>query len=104
MKIALDYDGTYTEDPYLWDIFITKALLRNHEIFFVTFRPEDCPIDYDKGLIDVYYTSAVPKKFYMDHKGIKVDVWIDDNPDLIINHSDWSAADRLAWKKANGFA
>lgn len=25
MKLALDYDGTYTRDPDLWDTFIAAA-------------------------------------------------------------------------------
>ena len=38
MKIALDYDDTYTQDPELWLRFVKDALERNHDVRVVTMR------------------------------------------------------------------
>jgi hypothetical protein len=46
MKIALDYDGTYTVDPQFWEDFITLAKVRGHEVVCVTKRgPSNCGTD-----------------------------------------------------------
>ena len=72
MKIALDYDGTYTEDPSLWNVFIQHALSCGHEIVCVTMRFPDEAIQMP---CPVVYTSRKAKaEFY------QADVWIDDNP------------------------
>ena len=98
MKIALDYDGTFTEDPKLWLKFIDMCQLRDHEIFVVTFRGDDTPIDHELP-IKVYYTAARPKRQWMENLGVKVDVWIDDYPELIVQESDWTTEDRERWKQ-----
>ena len=41
MNIALDFDGTYTEAPWLWNKFIDDAYLLGHEVYLVTGRPPD---------------------------------------------------------------
>lgn len=33
---------------------------------------------------EIYYTSRIGKKKYMDEKGICIDVWIDDSPVFIL--------------------
>lgn len=38
MIIALDYDGTYTADPALWDQFILLAIKNNHYVVCCTLR------------------------------------------------------------------
>ena len=98
MKIALDYDGTFTEDPQLWLWFIDKCQLRGHEIFVVTFRGDDTPIDH-RLPVHVYYTAARPKRKHMENLGIKVDVWIDDHPELIVLDDPWSSQERERWKQ-----
>lgn len=99
MKIALDYDETYTKDPAFWKVFVDMAQLRGHEIMIVTFRDPGLPIDHDPG-IPVYYTSYVAKRNYMKfEQGIFIDVWIDDTPDTIVEDSDWTSADRERWKE-----
>jgi len=89
MNIALDYDDTFTEDPDFWFGFLGLASNR-HKVYIVTFRsPERCMAqDFNqslKNLIRAGYIMLVPtslkakKQFCLD-KGIKIDVWIDDNP------------------------
>ena len=81
MRIALDYDGTYTLDPYLWNEFIARFEESGHEILCVTMR-------YDNELerikmphnVNVIYTGRIAKAKHLNGLGIKIDVWIDDNP------------------------
>lgn len=80
MKIALDYDGTYTQDPVLWGAFILQAEARGHEVFCITNRFPDqvaeiaCP---------VFYTSMDKKGHHAVRMGLKPDIWIDDHPERI---------------------
>jgi hypothetical protein len=99
MRISLDYDGTYTEDPVLWDKFIDLLQLRDHEVMVVTFRGDDTPIDHEMK-VPVYYTAAHPKREWMEGLGIKIDVWIDDLPELITHGSEWTLEERERWRAA----
>lgn len=96
MRIALDYDDTYTQDPRLWNNFVQDAFDKGHEIMVVTFRSPDLPIDHDIG-IPVYYTSWKAKRQYMELQGIDIDVWIDDSPELILSDKDWSTQEIEQW-------
>lgn len=80
MLIALDYDGTYTADPGLWDLFITSAIARGHEIEVVTMRHPHEPI---KMPIPVVYTGRQAKRQFVEALGRRVQIWIDDNPHWI---------------------
>ncbi len=108
MKIALDYDGTFTEDSGLWCRFIDEATV-NHQVYLVTYRGMDTPINHIHGKflsdlgVSIYYTDGVAKRKYMEGRGIKIDVWIDDCPDLIVSESEWTPEQRTVWRKANGF-
>lgn len=81
MRIALDYDGTYTRDPEFWDKFIVAAVVAGHQVVCVTQRfPEEraaigCPV--------IFTSRQTPKaKFVLDQMP---DVWIDDQPQRIFN-------------------
>jgi len=81
-NIALDYDGTFTEDPDLWNIFVIHARTRGHAVYVVTMRfPNE---DIDQDLADqvdaVIYTSRNFKQEYVKKIGLEIDIWIDDNP------------------------
>ena len=82
MLIALDYDGTYTEDPDLWDRFIQSAKERGHRIICVTMRYPGEPVGTIG--IEVIYTSRRAKKPHLEAAGVSVDIWIDDNPHWIL--------------------
>ena len=83
MRLALDFDDTYTRDPELWDKFIEWAKERGHEVICVTMRyPYEIELDrhqFPKG-VEIYATSRSAKYLYLLNKGIHVDVWIDDDP------------------------
>lgn len=97
MKIALDFDDTFTKDPTFWLDFIDKAELRNHEVIIVTFRDPSLPIHL-KVPIPVFYTSYTAKRQYMENKGIDIDVWIDDSPETILRGSEWTPEERERWR------
>ncbi len=84
MNIALDYDGTYTADPALWDAFIKNSLLHGHRIFCVTMRYPEEAVSMP---CEIFYTSRKPKAVYMQGIGVAVNVWIDDQPFWIIHQA-----------------
>ena len=66
MRIALDYDGTFTADEALWITFVNAVRMRGHYIAFVTARNDDGgngDIETDAQLlgIDIVYCEAKPK-------------------------------------------
>ncbi len=89
--IALDYDGSYTKFPELFDMIIDKGILDGHKVIMATMRKpeENTPIlDKLKEKIEVYYTSREAKVSYLrDNHSIYPDLWIDDNPHWIYNDS-----------------
>ena len=96
MNIALDYDGTFTNDPALWLAFIANCMARGHSIYLVTMRfPSEC--DGSKENIDnrlrelcvpVVATSRTAKKPFCEKLGINIHIWIDDHPEAV--HADAS--------------
>ncbi len=81
MLIALDYDGTYTTDPILFDAFIRQAKASGHEIICVTMR---YPEEEIHMLCEIIYTSRQAKLPFMGGLGRMPDIWIDDNPRFIL--------------------
>ena len=88
MRIALDFDGTYTEDPVMWDRFISLARSMDHEVHVVTMRAKDEGADVVRhlgGKVDhIWFTDRKAKREFMELRGLSVQVWIDDMPDFII--------------------
>lgn len=87
MNIALDYDGTYTADSTLWDRFVADAKERGHKVWIVT-----CRRDTDENREDigrpagclVLFTNLSAKRWALEQRGLRVDVWIDDDPDCVM--------------------
>lgn len=107
MRIALDYDGTFTEDRGFWTDFISNAQARGHEIHIVTFRtkgvddiPEEQELKSWMG-VDTIYTDRNAKRRHCDDLGVKIDVWIDDQPELIVNESTWNNNQLAVWRAEN---
>lgn len=100
MNIALDYDGTYTEDPNLWLRFVLDAQACGHGVYVVTMRyPSEC----EDGMFDhrlkalgvpVVSTSRQAKAAACEALGIEIHVWIDDHPRAV--HEDAMAI----WKES----
>lgn len=94
--IGLDYDGTFTADPKLWADFAVRAKRRGHLVYIVTMRYESEGGDKlhpfvkaaDLGGSIIYCGSSavgrrLRKEFICELIGIKIDIWIDDNPKAI---------------------
>lgn len=86
MRIAIDYDGTYTADTDLWDEWIKQAVGRGHEVICVTMRHSHEPIDRPIPC-EVIYTSRKAKAFYMSAIDRYPDIWIDDHPQWIFENA-----------------
>jgi hypothetical protein len=82
MRIGLDFDGTYTRDPLLWDRFVGDALGQGHEVVIVTMRHETEPLP--NLTILVIYTGRKSKVAHMARIGKPVDIWIDDMPQWLM--------------------
>jgi hypothetical protein len=83
MRIALDYDGTYTADPGLWQAFIEIAKARGHEVVCVTMRNVD-EVMTPFGPSKYYFTDRKAKVPAMAQEGINIDIWIDDQPQWLM--------------------
>ena len=87
MNISLDFDGTYTVDPYVWDRFIEVARMAGHTVYCVTMRyPSEGGevIASLQGKVDhIIFTERKAKIGHMAKLGIPINVWIDDNPHWI---------------------
>ena len=90
MNIALDFDGTYTEAPWLWNKFIDDAYLQGHEVYLVTCRPPSESDEVYQMLGEhlpprnFFFTSGRAKQDYLlNADKLKIDVWIDNEPEFI---------------------
>jgi hypothetical protein len=91
MNISIDYDDTYTKDPLLWNWFAQQALDRGHKVYCVSARSTQ-HMDDPKMTIgriisaeNCFGTGLRPKRKFMNEvQKIKIDVWIDDMPEMIV--------------------
>lgn len=89
MKIALDFDDTYTRAPRFWYGFIEDALDAGYEVRIVTFRKRtmtDPALDWLAERIPIIYTEYHQKRPYCKQIGWEPDIWIDDSPEFIVEH------------------
>lgn len=85
MRVALDYDGTYTAAPRVWNAFISAMESEGHEVVCVTMRR---PEEGAPGIpCKVVFTSRLAKARAMADRGEPVDIWIDDQPGWIYRDS-----------------
>lgn len=104
MKIALDYDNTYSADPGLWNAFGLIAYRYGHEIRIVTARDErhdrTAPLIEAEQHFPVIYCRGVAKKWYLTHfhPDFPVDVWIDDKPESILANSAFPPEGLAEWR------
>lgn len=87
MKIALDYDGTFTADPELWINFIDNAKKRGHQIFIVTMRYPNETLSHEIDC-EIIYTSRKAKIRFLADLGLTVNIWVDDMPHLLFQGVD----------------
>lgn len=95
MRIALDYDDTFTLDPSFWGRFISAAFKAGHEVVICTLRMktvESCK-EIRKAIFDECFDyGAIIPILFANHEwkidatkkaGHDIDVWIDDSPQFI---------------------
>ena len=88
MIVAIDYDNTYTAAPELWNQVIKLFQDANHIVICVTGRTEDPilsePVLYSVGkLVPVIFAGSLWKREAALKRGYKVDIWIDDMPEMV---------------------
>jgi hypothetical protein len=87
MKIALDYDGTFTTDPKCWRKVIDLLQKYGHEITIATSRFKTLgnynEISKSTGLPVLFCDHNAKAESAKKH-GISFDVWIDDDPWAIV--------------------
>jgi len=88
MLIAIDFDDTLTADSQLWLRFIETAKKLGHRCICITARreTEDNIESLDNWMtmhgvhLPVYFTNLRSKTEFAKERGLKVDIWIDDDP------------------------
>lgn len=87
MIIALDYDDCYTRDTTFWGNFVMHAeRFAHHKVICVTARDVNHPITdpaFRLAVSDIVYAGRQPKRTAAEAAGYKVDVWIDDMPEMV---------------------
>ncbi len=87
-NFAVDFDNTMTLDGEMFRQWIEIGRELGHSFFCVTAR-RDTPENREEienwlvqyGIeMNVFYTSLGSKIDYMAKRGIKIDVWMDDDP------------------------
>lgn len=106
MKIALDYDLTFTLDPVMWEEFIILAERSGHEVRIVTARSpvHDNINNQIDGLVDIIYCDGVAKRFHCEWfaengDGWMPDIWIDDKPQSVDNNSTATREVLAKWRE-----
>jgi len=92
MNIAIDFDGTWTLDPWFWAFFAGACENDLHKLYIITRRE---PINDPRDLmsfrnkhnipysVEIYFASGQFKRHYAESIGLKIDVWIDDEPGTV---------------------
>lgn len=114
IKVALDYDNTYTLDPDGWRKLIRVMREFLHwDVRTVTMRSEELDPIVDKPaymdmasggiytFLPIIYCDGKPKKEVCEQHDWVPDFWIDDKPKSIDHGSDLTPDMLEAWR-ANG--
>jgi hypothetical protein len=106
VKIALDYDNTYSLDPGFWQQFVWLAEVAGHEVRIVTVRDDRYDrtgplVDVEK-ILPVIYTRGVAKKAWLTNNGAgdcwMPDIWVDDTPESILTNSPMTQDGLAEWR------
>lgn len=86
MIIAVDYDNTYSADPETFDQVIKVFQAAGHTVICVTARPEtmgQSVLNSIGKLVPVVFAGVDWKREAAERRGYKVNVWIDDMPEMV---------------------
>lgn len=92
LTFALDFDDTFTACPELWTSFVKQAEELGHTVYIVTARrnTEENRQEIREFLagagcdLQMVFSSLGSKIHAMKQRGIKVDIWIDDDPEKLV--------------------
>ena len=85
MNISIDYDGTYTRNPEMWESIIKTMREHGCEVFCVTKRWESEGDDISINAPVIHATKS--KLEAVASSGVSIDIWIDDKPHTITPYS-----------------
>ena len=93
LTIAIDYDDTFSADMPMWAEVISTMQSRGHHVIMVTAR-RGTDENYEEirtwlthfGVsIALYFTNLGSKLHWAESRGLKVDIWIDDDPRSLVH-------------------
>jgi hypothetical protein len=96
MIFGIDFDGTFSADPALFHSFLDLLTATGHSAVIVTGRSKPTGTKgigefvvevVTKGRIPIVYAGMSSKRKMAEEAGYKVDIWIDDNPELFYKPS-----------------
>lgn len=96
MLLAIDYDGTYSMDPYFWRTFILSAAAEGHTVILATSRDTVEFLPAINGIAEMIACGPTHKRKACAALGRFPDIWIDDQPETI-NGPGW-----LWWQRLKG--
>lgn len=81
MKVAIDFDNTFTANPNAWKKVIEILEASGATVICISSRFPNVPI---WGIpVPIYYSCGQLKWEFAHERGIEVDIWIDDIPSCI---------------------
>ena len=106
MNVAIDYDGTYDTNPKIWGALIALLKKENHKVYCITKRYSSHAHDIKEAL-DIPIIFAKHSKIVAAQKaGIKIDIWIENNPASILPFNLFEVPEDLTvtdWAEKNAF-
>lgn len=88
-NINIDYDDTFTTDPYAWTKILNILFDRTtNKIYCISQRSDtiknmeelQAALPY---FVEIHLTSHTGKRDWAIQHGIVIDIWIENNPDAI---------------------
>ena len=94
LTIAIDYDDTFSADMKAWTEVIAVLQSAGHRVIMVTARRDtDENREGIKSWLDhfgvegvpLYFTNLGSKLHWAESRGLKVNIWIDDDPRSLVH-------------------
>lgn len=93
MKVAIDYDDTYTLNRSVWAQAVISLLKGGADVRFVTYRfpgvgNGDIESDAEELGISVIFCSGKQKSHVTEEIDWVPNIWIDDSPETVVSYKD----------------